>query len=374
VPAPGRQPGAVQAIDTLSSDPGRALPRIRDILEGTRKGETSMTPPPAHAEHTLLVADIGGTFARFALARGGALLGEPTHVARAAFVDLAAACADFLAAQAVHRHGIAIDGAVVAAAGRVHADRIEMTNADWSIDARALEAALGLAHGTVTVLNDFGALAWALPSLGVADLAPIGRAGHVSPSSLPEGTRVIVGPGTGLGVAAAIRTATGWLPLATEGGHATFAPETELEHTAAALAAARHGRVSWERVVSGPGLELLHDAARIQLALPAAPLNAAGIVAAMARGDDPAATLAVDGFVPLIGAFAGDLALLFNAAGGVVIAGGVLPRIAAVRPIDTLRMRFEDKGRFAGWLQGVPTSLLTAPFAALRGAAMAYPR
>jgi glucokinase len=343
-----------------------------------------MTTDPARTAHTILVADIGGTFARFALARGGALQGEPTHVARDAFADLAAACADFLAAHAGRQdgthpgapHGAAIDGAVVAAAGQVHDDRIEMTNADWSIDARALEAALGLSRGAVTVLNDFGALAWALPSLGAADLVPVGRSGRDSPSPLPDGTRVIVGPGTGLGVAAAIRTGTaaGWLPLATEGGHATFAPETDLERTAAGLAAARYGRVSWERVVSGPGLELLNDAARIQLALPPAPLSAAEIVAAVARGDDPAATLAVDGFVSLIGAFAGDLALLFNASGGVVIAGGVLPRIAAVRPIDTLRERFEDKGRFASWLQGVPTSLLAAPFAALRGAAMAYPR
>jgi glucokinase len=325
---------------------------------------------PARAAHTVLVADIGGTYARFALARDGVLLGEPSRVRRAAFADLAAACASFLATQ----EGARIDGAAVAAAGQVHDARIQMTNADWSVDARALEAALGLAQGAVTVLNDFGALAWALPVLGESELVPIRRRGQAGTPALPDGTRVIVGPGTGLGVAAAIRSPAGWLPLATEGGHASFAPETDLERTAAAIAAQRYGRVSWERVVSGPGLELLHGAARMQLGLPPAPASAAAIVAAMGRDDDPAATIAVDGFVSLIGAFAGDLALLFNAYGGVVIAGGVLPRIAALRPIDAMRDRFEDKGRFSAWLSEVPTSLLQSPFAALRGAALAYRR
>jgi glucokinase len=354
---------------------------------------TALQDPTPNAP-TVLVADIGGTFARFALARDGALVTEPVRIERASFADLPQACLRFLAQPGT----VPIDGAAIAAAGQVHGDRIEMTNASWAIDARELERALGLPHGRVLVLNDFGALAWALPTLSHDELVPLGSAGTVETPGrtepLPEGNRVIVGPGTGLGVAAAIRIhgpqdardahrhgrrgrgdprlGTGWLPLATEGGHATFAPETAIERRAAAIAAHRHGRVSWERVVSGPGLELLHDAARDELGLALAPADAARIVEAARRGDDPAALLAVDAFIALVGAFAGDLALLFNASGGVVIAGGVLPRLVGAHPFDGLRARFEDKGRFAPWLRNVPTSLLDSPFAALRGAALAW--
>jgi glucokinase len=339
------------------------------------------TPPGP----TVLVADIGGTFVRFALARDGALVTEPVHIERASFTDLPQACLSFLGQPGTGP----IDGAAIAAAGQVHGDRIEMTNASWAVDAHALESALGVPRSRIVVLNDFGALAWALPTLSRDELLPVNSIGSVgstgSIEALPDGNRVIVGPGTGLGVAAAIRTHRsrdtrtghlvtdeGWLPLATEGGHATFAPETAIERRAAAIAAHRYGRVSWERVVSGPGLELLHDAARDELELAPAHLGAAEIVEAVRRGDDPAALLAVEAFIGLVGAFAGDLALVFNATGGVVIAGGVLPRLVNVHPFDGLRTRFEDKGRFGPWLRKVPTSLLDSPFAALRGAALAW--
>jgi glucokinase len=353
---------------------------------------TALQDPTPNAP-TVLVADIGGTFARFALARDGVLVTEPVRIERASFDDLPQACLRFLAQPGT----VPIDGAAIAAAGQVHGDRIEMTNASWAVDARELEQAMGLPSGRILVLNDFGALAWALPTLSHDELVPLRSAGPLEPLGRtqseppPDGNRVIVGPGTGLGVAAAIRTRgpqdsrdapprgrgtprldTGWLPLATEGGHATFAPETAIERRAAAIAAHRFGRVSWERVVSGPGLELLHDAARDELGLAPAPADAARIVEAARRGDDPAALLAVDAFIALVGAFAGDLALLFNASGGVVIAGGVLPRLVGAHPFDGLRARFEDKGRFAPWLRNVPTSLLDSPFAALRGAALAW--
>jgi glucokinase len=314
--------------------------------------------------HVVLVADVGGTFVRFALARDGALLNEPVRVARSSFPDLAAACRQYLAGLG----GVAIDGAALAAAGQVHGGRIDMTNADWEIESAALEAELSLAPGRAEVLNDFGALAWALPTLAADELRPIGRA------LAAEGSRVIVGPGTGLGVAAAIRTAGGWHPLATEGGHASYAPETGFERAAGELAARRFGRVSWERLLSGPGLELLHEAAQLQFGSQPEAASAADVLEGCRRGDSPAAALAVDTFVTLLGSFAGDLALLFNAGGGIVIAGGILPRIAEVRPLDGLRERFQSKGRFSGWLEQVPVGMLESPFAALRGAALAYRR
>jgi glucokinase len=328
---------------------------------------------PDRADHVVLVADIGGTYARFALARDGALLNAPQTLERARWPDLASACRHYLSASG---GGLRIDGMAIAGAGRVHDGRIDMTNADWSIDPATLAAALGLRARRVRVLNDFAALAWVLPTLGTAELLPVTggaatRAGAPPPAGEPLGNRVVVGPGTGLGVAALLHTPAGWHPLATEGGHASFAPETPLEHAAKALAARRFGRVSWERMLSGPGLALLHETALLEAGDTGPAGDAAAVLEGCARGDAPAIRAART-FVELLGAYAGDLALLYDAAGGVVIAGGVAPRVAAVLPLDGLRARFEAKGRFAAWLAGVPTGLLSAPFAALRGAAIAY--
>lgn len=330
-------------------------------------------PRERRAEHVVLVGDVGGTFARFALARDGTLLNAPERVERARWPDLASACRHYLSA---HGHGLRIDGAAIAAAGRVQDARITMTNADWSVDPPALAAELGLRTHRVTVLNDFGALAWSLPWLAADELAPLpggaaARAGRPPPAGPAHGHRVVVGPGTGLGVAAVVHTAHGWQPLASEGGHASCAAETPFEQAAHALAARRFGRVSWERLLSGPGLALLHEAACLEAGVPPPRGGAAAVVEGCARGD-ATAIRAARTFVELLGAFAGDLALIYDAAGGVVVAGGVVPRIAAVLPLDPLRGRFEAKGRFADWLATVPVGLLTAPYAALRGAAIAY--
>jgi glucokinase len=325
------------------------------------------------ADHVVLVGDVGGTYARFALARDGMLLNAPQRLERARWPDLSSACRHYLVD---HGGGLRIDGAAIAAAGRVQDGRIAMTNADWSVDPQRLAADLALRAHRVAVLNDFGALAWALPTLAADELLPVpggaaARAGRPPPPGDPLGHRALLGPGTGLGVAALLRTAAGWQPLATEGGHASFAPETPFEQAAARLAAQRFGRVSWERMLSGPGLALLHAAACLEAGVPTPEGGAPVAIEGCARGD-AAALRATRAFVELVGAFAGDLALLYDASGGAVIAGGVLPRIAAVLPLDGLRARFEAKGRFADWLATVPVGVLSAPFAALRGAAIAY--
>jgi glucokinase len=333
-------------------------------------------PDEDRSDHLVLVADIGGTYARFALARDGLLLNAPEKVERGRWPDLAGACRHYLSAIGT---GLRIDGVAIAAAGRVQDGRIAMTNADWSIDPAQLAAELGLRARRVRVLNDFGALAWSLPALSASEILPVPGgaavlAGRPAPSGAPLGNRVVVGPGSGLGVAALLHTGTGWLPLATEGGHVSFAPETPFEHAAEALAARRFGRVSWERILSGPGLALLHEAALLEAGEPglaAQPRDAAAALEGCTRGE-AAALRATRTFVELLGAFAGDLALLYDAAGGVVIAGGVVPRISAKIPLDGLRKRFETKGRFAPWLATVPVGVINAPFAALRGAAIAY--
>jgi glucokinase len=321
----------------------------------------------------LLVADVGGTHVRFALACHGRLLTEPRQRARRESRDLAGACQDFLAD---HAGGVRIDGAAIAAAGRLQGERIEMTNADWSVDAGRLAGDLGLRRVDVLVLNDFGALARALPTLAADEQLPIpggarALAGVVPADGAAHGHRVVVGPGTGLGVAALLRTPAGWYPLATEGGHASLAPESPLERAAADLAARRFGRASWERLLSGTGLALLHAVARAQAGEPPVAEDPAATVAACLRGE-PSAIRAARAFVELLGAFAGDLALLYDAGGGVVIAGGIVPRIAEALPLDGLRTRFEAKGRFSDWLATVPLTRLATPAAALRGAALAW--
>jgi len=328
--------------------------------------------PEARREHRVLVADLGGTFVRFALACDGVLIGEPGRLERGAFPDFAAACRQWLGE---HAHGLRIDGATVAAAGRVDRGRIEMTNAAWSIDPAALAVELGLHEHRVTVLNDFAALAWVLPALGDDALIAVpGGAAHREGRPLPAcgaGHRAVVGPGTGLGVAALVRTSAGWQPIASEGGHAGCSPATPLERAAEALAVARHGRASWERLLSGPGLALLHEAACAQAGRAPDGVDAPAVLRACAAGD-PCATRAVHAFIELLGAFAGDLALMYDACGGVVIAGGIVPRIAEVMPLDAMRTRFEAKGRFSPWLERVALHRLATPYAALRGAALAY--
>ena len=325
------------------------------------------------SEHVVLAGDVGGTFVRLVLARNGVLLGVPQELARERFTDLADACGDFL-----DRHGVGlrIDGISFGAAGRLQQGQIALTNGNWLIDPQSLADALGLRPGRVHLLNDFAALAWALPTLhadeliaapgSVAELAGRGR-----PIGSIDGNRVVVGPGTGLGVAAMIRSAGRWHPLATEGGHVSFAAETPFEFAAAQLAAARFGHVSWERLLSGPGLALLRDAALIEAGRVPDTLDSAMVIETLGRAD-AASLRAARSFIELLGAFAGDLALLYEASGGVVIAGGIMPRLARVLPLEGLCTRFEAKGRYRPWLAGIPLDLMASPWASLRGAATAY--
>lgn len=156
----------------------------------------------------------------------------------------------------------------------------------------------------------------------------------------------------------------------------SFSPQTPFEQAIDALARRRFGRVSWERVLSGPGLGLIHHAARLDAGQSdpgrtAAWEDPAAVLAACRQGD-PVARQAVQVFLELLGAFAGDLALGFDARGGVMLTGGVFERLAGLVSLDPVRVRFEDKGRFRHWLAAVPLRRLQSPHAALKGAALAY--
>lgn len=327
--------------------------------------------------HRILVADVGGTFLRLALAQGGELVSPPATLAREPFSDLIEACRTWR-----DQAGSSIDlqGAVIAAAGSRQGRRLEMTNAAWTIEAGQLAAGLGIASERLVLLNDFEALAWSLPALRRDELIDLPggarpAAGLGSPSGDALGNQVVLGPGTGLGVAAVIRIGRQWHPMPSEGGHMGFSPCTPFERTLAALAAERFGRVSWERVLSGSGLGLIHRAARREAGEDAVDLTASEDPVAVLEGcrrGEANAVRAVQCFIELLGAFAGDLALSFDARGGVILTGGMFERVSTLVPLEAMRTRFEDKGRFRSWLESVPLRRLGIPHAALRGAARAY--
>jgi glucokinase len=302
---------------------------------------------------TLLLADIGGTNARFTLLRGGAM--SPLTALRLdKHVSIEAAIADYLGSQALT---VAPDGALLAVAGPMQGNSVTLTNRGWQVSGAAITATLGIPRARV--LNDFEALAWALPVLGAADLVAIGP----NPPADPHSPMAVLGPGTGLGVGAFLPGAAGQpgRVLPGEGGHASLAATDDQEAAILALLRRRHGHVSAERILSGPGLVALHAALAELQGRPAPGLTAAEITAGAP------ATLAM--FCDMLGSFAGNVALTYGARGGVFLGGGILPRLPAALAASAFRARFEAKGRLAPYLAAIPTWLITRPDAALVGLA-----
>jgi glucokinase len=311
-----------------------------------------------------LVADIGGTHARFGLVDGpGRAVRHVQRLRADEHAQLADAARAYLAS--VTPPSVAPTRACLAVATPLDGDDVAFTNSRWRFSRSALQRELGLAQ--LHLLNDFEALALALPRLtgdGLRAHAALPRA---------HGTLAVVGPGTGLGVAGLIQTAAGWQAVAGEGGHATLAAVDEFE--AAVLAAARRefAHVSAERLLSGIGLPLLHRAVGAASGRPAESevLSTEVIVQRAVAGADVgcAQTLAV--FCAMLGSFAGSVALTLGARGGVYIGGGIVPRIADLFFASAFRERFEAKGRYRAYLQAIPTALILDPHAALAGAALA---
>jgi len=320
-----------------------------------------------------LVADIGGTHARFGLVEGPEL--AVSHVQRLrteAHPQLIDAVRAYLAAlpPSVSRP----THACLAVAAPLGGDEVRFINHPWRFSCDALQRELGLER--LVLLNDFEALALALPHLTTAGLrAHAPGPGHAPPAA-PGGALAVVGPGTGLGVAGLIRTATGWQAIPGEGGHVTLPPCDDFE--AAVLVAARRelAHVSAERLLSGVGLPLLHRAVAaasgrsIDVAMRTEAILQRGIDHGSGDGDaDCARTLTV--FCAMLGTFAGNVALTLGARGGMYIGGGIVPRMADLFFASAFRERFEAKGRYRDYMRAIPTALIIDPQAALTGAAVA---
>jgi glucokinase len=289
----------------------------------------------------VLLADIGGTNARFAVLDGREL-GPIVHIPVAGHPRFADALGAYLA-----RHPLGpIDAAVLAVAGVVAGERCALTNNAWVVDAAELRDGFGI--GGVRLINDFEAIAWALPHFSPIDLCRIG--GGTADAEAPK---AVLGPGTGLGVGAYVPD-RGGLVLRSEGGHATLPGASSREDAVIAILRQSYGHVSIERALSGPGLENLYRAIAALDGVTVPARSAAAITRAACDGECPVSRSALDMFCALLGDVAGNLALTFGARGGVYIAGGIVPRLCDELLRSTFRTRFEAKGRMRNTVEPIP--------------------
>jgi len=322
-----------------------------------------MSTGPESDQGGRLLADVGGTHARFAWqAKAGASLQCPQVVAVNAYAGLDDAIHAYLADL-----NLPVSAAAIAIANPVLGDQVQMTNHHWAFSQRALRQRFGWTR--LQVLNDFTALALALPDLLPCDLRQMGGGAPV-----PDAPRGLLGAGTGLGVSGLLPNGRGgWLPLAGEGGHVTWAAVTPREQRVRDGLSLRHGHVSAERVASGQGLvDVFSLLCEADSQVPASDLSPRDVSeAALVRGH-PQALEALTMFAGALGSVAGDLALTLGARGGVYLGGGIVPRMADWFETSPFRQRFEAKGRFAAYLSDIPTWMITAdPSPALLGAGRA---
>lgn len=316
---------------------------------------------PSAAATTWLVGDVGATNARFGLVSPDGAVLHSGIFAIDDFAEIGAAIDAYLPTRGtlpMPRLG------ALAIAAAITGDEIRMTNHPWSFSVAALRDRLGFER--FVVINDFTAVALALPRLSAGDRMPIGGGAPV------EGMPIaVLGPGSGLGVSGLISAGSGWVPLTGEGGHATMAPVTERESAVLELMRRHFDHVSAERCLSGPGLVNLYNSLAALDRVPAASYTAAQITDLEAGAKDPLCREATAMFCAMLGTFAGDLALTLGARGGVYVAGGIVPRLGARLAENGFRERFEAHGRMGALLATVPTYVVTHRLPAFLGCAAA---
>ena len=292
-----------------------------------------------------LVADVGATNARFALleelSAGSAdidhgpltTLSTGDYRTTEGLLDAARSALGFAT----------LDAACFAVAGPVEAGRVRLTNSELVIDAQALEPALGC---PVTVVNDFVALAQGVPC--ARETCQIGGDAEA------EGVIAVVGPGSGLGMSALIPGESWPLVLPSEGGHGDLAPGSPLELELLQLLSHQHGVVSWETVLSGPGLVNLYRAMAALWGVEPQAATPEWVSEQGRLAGDPICHQTLETFFAFLGAAAGNLALTFRASGGVYIAGGIVPALTEFAIASPLRRRFEERGKLADYVADIP--------------------
>ncbi|CAG9215026.1 Glucokinase / Putative HTH-type transcriptional regulator [Paraburkholderia sabiae] len=309
-----------------------------------------------HADGPRLLADIGGTNARFALETGPGEITQVLVYPCAEYPGVADVIKKYLKDTKIGR----VNHAAIAIANPVDGDQVSMTNHDWTFSIEATRRALGF--DTLLVVNDFTALAMALPGLTDAQRVQVGGGSRRQNSVIG-----LLGPGTGMGVSGLIPADDRWIALGSEGGHATFAPMDEREDLVLQYARKKWSHVSFERVAAGPGIEVIYRAlaGRDKKRVPTT-IDVSEIVKKGLDGD-PLAAETIDVFCGILGTFAGNIAVTLGALGGIYIGGGVVPRLGEVFARSSFRQRFEAKGRFEAYLKNVPTYVITAEYPAFLG-------
>jgi glucokinase len=303
-----------------------------------------------------LLADIGGTNARFALLKFGEL-SMIKSVPVAQHSGIQDALRQLLGLRA-GSHSLA--GAVIAVAGPVENNRCALTNSQWVVDGAELRDALGLPE--VRVINDFEALAWSIPSLSTNDLFAIGPRQGVRSAPC-----AVLGPGTGLGLAFLLNSPGGFTVMSTEGGHVTLPSTSPRETAVIDHLRVQFGHVSAERALSGQGIENLYRAIRAIDGVDASDRSATEITQAAVAGTCLVSTAALDMFCAMLGTMAGNVALTLGARGGVYIAGGIVPHMLDYLANSKFRVQFEAKGRFRTYLSVIPVNVIVHPDPAFIG-------
>jgi glucokinase len=301
----------------------------------------------------ILLADIGGTTSRFALAGSD---GRPEHV-RIHENDTAASL-EAAITHYIEEIGVRPEAAVLAVAGPIDGEEVTLTNRGWRFRCGELAKRFGLSK--LRVMNDFEAIAWAIPRLAPGETHVLG-----GPAAHRRGINVVVGPGTGLGVAALVPIGQGWQVIASEGGHASFGPHAPDEIDVFNRLFAEYGHISAEMVISGPGL------ARLAHAIDPRPVRRTPeVVVADAFAGEPSAMQAAKLFVRLLGRFAGGLALTFRATGGVYVAGGVASRLGSLLDVEEFHAAFVAHPPYEALLKNIPCHMMRRTEPGLLGCAV----
>jgi glucokinase len=303
-----------------------------------------------------LIADIGATNTRCALVDEHGRVGSIERFENVDFASLQPLLDAYLARHCASERP---RRAALAVAAPIVADDIEMININWRFAQSKLKANLDLER--LTIVNDFAALAWALPGLGPKDYRQIDDG-----TPVPRATLAVIGPGSGLGVASLTPTPDGWTAVSGEGGHVTLAVTTPEEAEVVDSIRDESGHCSAERVLSGPGLVRLYGVLAKRAGRGAITLEPAEVTMLAEQGD-ALARKAFTMFFTFLGTVAGNLALTVGARGGVFIGGGIVPRVLDAFAASPFRARFMAKGRYQTYLESIPTYAITEPLPAFRG-------
>jgi glucokinase len=329
------------------------------ILEGALEGASE-----GALEGALVVADIGATNARFALAGSEGVTSQRVYSSRDSGSGLELV-ARYLAEVEVLRPA----AFCIALAGPIQGRSANLTNTDIGFSETQLEARFG---APARLINDFAAIACAVPVLEASGLAGVGRDADIGPLDPGgPGIKAVIGPGTGLGMAMLLPDADGWLVMPSQGGHCDLAATDPLEAEVLAILRRERDQVPWEACLSGPGLVALYRAVCDVWGCQPDRTKPEDVSAGVVAGD-PVCHQTLEMFWGMLGCAAGNLALMSCARGGVLIGGGIVPKLLDLLDPGHFRRRFEQRGALQSFAHGVPTAVIVDPDVGLKGAARAF--